>query len=162
MNGAFSRSIAFRSQVMAILAMSMSSFATQQMIAGLGEYESRGHGGRYKPNRSRPAFGRSGWPSGKYKPDDGICKSEARETGAPRVSTPRPKWHVVTSISPLPPVANSSASDFMTHADRFLDALPKFVAQANASKLRFKKRADAIRWAKRNALPPNSFSIQLH
>ena len=68
MSRPFARANAMHAAILSILTATTSHFAAAGAIEALGEYKSRGHGGKHRPQRSRPVMrgGRS-----KYQPHQG-------------------------------------------------------------------------------------------
>ncbi len=82
-NRAFARSQLMLTNIMAIMNANVSVFEQHLAIQGLGEYKSRGKGGKFGVSRSRPNF------------DSGHATNFVRGLGKPKrelVSTPRRMW----------------------------------------------------------------------
>lgn len=85
---AFSRSIALRMAIIAITQQFINPLEAYFKIQGLGEYKSRGHGGKHKASRSRPNLD-SGHSS--VNPHQGVREC-ARRLRYPCPSVPRQMW----------------------------------------------------------------------
>lgn len=94
-NRAFARSMLMVAQIMAIMDANVSLFAQHMAIQGLGEYKSRGKGGKFGTHHSRPNFS-SGHST--QNPHQGVQECERRVVGTLRQHGQHRVWYGFNSL----------------------------------------------------------------